>query len=129
PWLGVCAGEGSGGLVGVVGGGGVAGKCGENVLFSLKQHGDEEVILKSFRDINELIKDTLETKSKYVNVETELNEIHERYSQLSLQFADVEGERQKIMITLKNVRSPRTLAHINFSSSGTLENNLLLSPD
>lgn len=91
----------------------------------LKQHSDEEAVLKSFRDINELIKDTLETKSKYVNVETELNEMHERYSQLSLQFAEVEGERQKLMMTLKNVRSPRNLAHINCSSSGTLDDNLL----
>lgn len=91
----------------------------------LKQHSDEEAVLKSFRDINELIKDTLETKSKYVNVETELNEMHERYSQLSLQFAEVEGERQKLMMTLKNVRSPRNLAHMNRSSSGTLDDNLL----
>ena len=91
----------------------------------LKQHSDEEAVLKSFRDINELIKDTLETKSKYVNVETELNEMHERYSQLSLQFAEVEGERQKLMMTLKNVRSPRNLAHMNRFSSGTLDDNLL----
>ncbi|PWA93371.1 EEIG1/EHBP1 N-terminal domain-containing protein [Artemisia annua] len=91
----------------------------------LKQHSDEEAVLKSFRDINELIKDTLETKSKYVNVETELNEMHERYSQLSLQFAEVEGERQKLMMSLKNVRSPRNLAHMNRSSSGTLDDNLL----
>ncbi|GKG37107.1 hypothetical protein Tco_0447280 [Tanacetum coccineum] len=91
----------------------------------LKQHIDEEAVLKSFRDINKLIKDTLETNSKYVNVETKLNEMHERYSQLSLQFSDVEGERQKIMMTLKNMRSPRKLAHMNCSSSGTLDENLL----
>ncbi|KAK9073006.1 hypothetical protein SSX86_007328 [Deinandra increscens subsp. villosa] len=70
----------------------------------LKQHSDEEAIFKSFRDINELIKDTLEIKSRYVNVETELNEMHARYSQLSLQLAEVEGERQKLMMTVKNGR-------------------------
>ncbi|XP_024971843.1 putative WEB family protein At1g65010, chloroplastic [Cynara cardunculus var. scolymus] len=75
----------------------------------LKQHGDEEAIFKSFRDINEVIKDTLEIKSKYANMDTELKEMHERYSQLSLQFAEVEGERQKLLMTLKNSRSPRNL--------------------
>lgn len=82
----------------------------------LKQHSDEEAVLKSFRDINELIKDMLEIKGKYVNVESELKEMHERYSELSLQLAEVEGERQKLMMTLKNVRSSRNLLRSNRSS-------------
>ncbi|XP_028757470.1 coiled-coil domain-containing protein 18 isoform X2 [Neltuma alba] len=73
----------------------------------LKQHSDEEAIFRSFRDINELIKDMLELKARHVAVETELKEMHDRYSQLSLQFAEVEGERQKLMMTLKNSRTPR----------------------
>ncbi|XP_024969082.1 WEB family protein At4g27595, chloroplastic [Cynara cardunculus var. scolymus] len=81
----------------------------------LKQHSDEEAVFKSFRDINELIKDMLEIKGKYVNVETELKEMHDRYSQLSLQFAEVEGERQKLMMTLKNVRSSRNMLRLNRS--------------
>lgn len=91
----------------------------------LKQHNDEEAVFKSFRDINELIRDTLEIKRKYVNVETELNDMHERYSQLSLKFAEVEGERQKLMMTIKNVRSPRNQVHIKRSSSETLDKNHL----
>ncbi|XP_076932416.1 uncharacterized protein LOC143597937, partial [Bidens hawaiensis] len=70
----------------------------------LKQHSDEEAIFRSFRDINELIKDTLEIKGKYVDVETELHEMHARYTQLSLQLAEVEGERQKLLMTVKNLR-------------------------
>ncbi|KAJ9545912.1 hypothetical protein OSB04_025619 [Centaurea solstitialis] len=81
----------------------------------LKQHSDEEAVFKSFRDINELIKDMLEIKGKYVNVESELKEMHDRYSQLSLQFAEVEGERQKLMMTLKNVRSSRNMLRLNRS--------------
>ncbi|KAI3685409.1 hypothetical protein L6452_34651 [Arctium lappa] len=88
----------------------------------VKQHGDEEAIFKSFRDINEVIKDTLEIKSKYANVDTELKEMHERYSQLSLRFAEVEGERQKLMMTIKNSRSPRNLVR---SSSETLNDSHL----
>ncbi|KAL8144281.1 hypothetical protein V2J09_017313 [Rumex salicifolius] len=76
----------------------------------LKQHNDETAIFRSFKDINDLIKDMLDLKGKYNAVETELREMHERYSELSIQFAEVEGERQKLMMTLKNTRSPRRLS-------------------
>ncbi|CDP01183.1 unnamed protein product [Coffea canephora] len=83
----------------------------------LKQHSDEEAVLKSFRDINELIQEMLEVKGRYAAVESELKEMHERYSQLSLQFAEVEGDRQKLKMTLKNMRASRRLMHPNRSSS------------
>ncbi|WOL09418.1 sporulation-specific protein 15-like [Canna indica] len=72
----------------------------------LKQHNDDEAVFQSFRDINELIKEMLELKSRYAAVETELKEMQGRYSQLSLQFAEVEGERQKLVMTLKS-RTPK----------------------
>lgn len=73
----------------------------------LKQHNDEKAVFQSFKDINELIKDMLEVKSRYAAVETELKDMQERYSQLSLQFAEVEGERQQLLMTLKNIRLPK----------------------
>ena len=77
-------------------------------LFSsfLKQHNDESAVFQSFRDINELIQDTIELKRRQVAVESELKDMQGRYSELSLQFAEVEGERQKLAMTLK-ARSPR----------------------
>ncbi|KAL4311438.1 hypothetical protein GQ457_01G027690 [Hibiscus cannabinus] len=90
-----------------------------SILFQssyLKQHGDEEAVFKSFRDINELIKDMLEIKGRYGAVETELKEMHERYSQLSLRFAEIEGERQKLTMTLKNVRVSRKPRNSNGAS-------------
>lgn len=86
----------------------------------LKQHSDEEAVLKSFKDINELIKEMLELKAKYASVETELKEMHDRYSDLSLQFAEVEGERQKLSMTLKNIRTPKKPGYLSRSSSDTL---------
>ncbi|XP_059631442.1 uncharacterized protein LOC132274229 [Cornus florida] len=86
----------------------------------VKQHSDEEAVFQSFRDINELIKDMLELKGRHAAVETELREMHDRYSQLSLQFAEVEGERQKLLMTLKNVRASKKPMHLNRSSSATL---------
>ncbi|CAI9116371.1 OLC1v1017497C1 [Oldenlandia corymbosa var. corymbosa] len=85
----------------------------------IKQHSDEEAILKSFRDINELIKELLEVKGRYAAVEAELKDMHDRYSDLSLKFAEVEGDRQKIKMTLKNVRASRKVLHLNRSSSTT----------
>lgn len=73
----------------------------------MKHHGDQEAVFRSFRDINELIKDMLELKARHSAVETELKEMHDRYSQLSLQFAEVEGERQKLMMTIKNTRASK----------------------
>lgn len=69
--------------------------------------GDEAAVLQSFRDINELIGDTLSARGRRAAMESELREMHGRYSQLSLQFAEVEGERQKLLMKLKNARSPR----------------------
>lgn len=86
----------------------------------LKQHSDEEAIFQSFRDINELIKDMLDIKGRYAAMETELKEMHDRYSQLSLQFAEVEGERQKLMMTLKNVRASKRSQTLFRTSSASL---------
>jgi len=76
-----------------------------DILFQssfLKQHNDEAAVFQSFRDINELIQDTIELKRRQVAVESELKEMQGRYSELSVQFAEVEGERQKLEMNLKN---------------------------
>lgn len=67
-----------------------------------KQHNDDGAIFQRFKDLNELLQEMLELKNRYVIVESELKEMQDRYSQLSMQFADVEGERQKLEMTLKN---------------------------
>ncbi|KAF0928362.1 hypothetical protein E2562_003182 [Oryza meyeriana var. granulata] len=80
-----------------------------DILFQssfLKQHNDEAAVFQSFRDINELIQDTIELKRRQVAVESELKDMQGRYSELSVQFAEVEGERQKLEMNLKS-RSPR----------------------
>ncbi|PKI73865.1 hypothetical protein CRG98_005735 [Punica granatum] len=89
----------------------------------LRQHSDEAAIYKSFRDINELIRDMLELKGRYSAVESELKEMHGRYSQLSLQFAEVEGERQKLVMTLKCVRPSKKALSLNRSPSASLGEN------
>ncbi|XP_062205036.1 COP1-interactive protein 1-like [Phragmites australis] len=80
-----------------------------DILFQssfLRQHNDEAAVFQSFRDINELIRNTMELKRRQVAVESELKEMQGRYSELSVQFAEVEGERQKLELNMKN-RTPR----------------------
>ncbi|KAL5232401.1 hypothetical protein ABZP36_031177 [Zizania latifolia] len=80
-----------------------------DILFQssfLKQHNDEAAVFESFRDINELIQDTIELKRRQVTVESDLKDMQGRYSELSVQFAEVEGERQKLEMNLKS-RTPR----------------------
>ncbi|KAL6962630.1 hypothetical protein U1Q18_037589 [Sarracenia purpurea var. burkii] len=94
-----------------------------SILFQssfLKQHNDDQALFQSFKDINELIKEMLELKGRHAAMGSELKEMHNRYSQLSLQFAEVEGERQKLMMTLKNVRASRRFTHPSHSLSPTL---------
>ncbi|EPS66520.1 hypothetical protein M569_08262 [Genlisea aurea] len=78
---------------------------------------EEEAIFRSFRYINELIIQLLELKRKHAYLETELQDMHERYSRLSLQLAEIEGERQKLEMTLKTVRATKKIATLKQSST------------
>lgn len=39
-------------------------------------------------------------------MENELIEVQERYSETSLKFAEVEGERQQLLMTIRNLKHP-----------------------
>lgn len=40
-------------------------------------------------------------------MEVELKEMQERYSEISLKFAEVEGERQKLVMTVRSLKNAR----------------------
>lgn len=44
-------------------------------------------------------------KDKVSSLEAELREIQERYSQMSLKYAEVEAEREELVMKLKTVNS------------------------
>lgn len=39
------------------------------------------------------------------HMESELKEMEERYSEISLKFAEVEGERQQLVMALRNLKN------------------------
>ncbi|XP_061373754.1 uncharacterized protein LOC133316071 [Gastrolobium bilobum] len=46
-------------------------------------------------------------KERNKSMETELKEMQGRYSEMSLKFAEVEGERQKLVMTVRNLKNTR----------------------
>ncbi|OIV94899.1 hypothetical protein TanjilG_22096 [Lupinus angustifolius] len=46
-----------------------------------------------------------ELKERNKSMENELKEMQERYSEMSLKFAEVEGERQQLVMTVRNLKS------------------------
>ncbi|KAJ0043861.1 hypothetical protein Pint_17439 [Pistacia integerrima] len=56
-------------------------------------------------DNTELLTQLTILKEKNKCMETELKEMQERYSEISLKFAEVEGERQQLVMTVRNLKN------------------------
>lgn len=55
-------------------------------------------------NICELLTDLGALKERNKSMETELKEMRERYLEMSLKFAEVEGERQKLVMTVRSLK-------------------------
>lgn len=68
-----------------------------------------EVIVSNNHDgeshTNELLNEVSALKDRNKSMETELKEMEERYSEISLKFAEVEGERQQLVMALRNLKN------------------------
>lgn len=53
----------------------------------------------------ELLTQVTILKEKNKCIETELKEMQERYSEISLKFAEVEGERQQLVMIVRNLKN------------------------
>ncbi|KAL8141657.1 hypothetical protein V2J09_014689 [Rumex salicifolius] len=58
-------------------------------------------------DVSALSIEMASLREKNASMETELKDMQERYSEISLRFAEVEGERQKLMMTLRSVKNSK----------------------
>ena len=54
---------------------------------------------------NELLNEVAQLKERNKIMESELKDMEERYSEISLKFAEVEGERQQLVMALRNLRN------------------------
>ncbi|XP_057525435.1 uncharacterized protein LOC130804836 isoform X1 [Amaranthus tricolor] len=57
--------------------------------------------------IDVLLKEMVLLKEKNNAMEIELNEMQERYSEISLKFAEVEGERQQLIMRVRNLKNAK----------------------
>ncbi|KAL3329811.1 hypothetical protein AABB24_033928 [Solanum stoloniferum] len=70
---------------------------------------DEEMesTASNTRNLEELSNETELLKERNKFMEVELKEMQGRYSEISLKFAEVEGERQKLAMKLRNIKSAK----------------------
>jgi len=50
-------------------------------------------------------KELASLKERNKAMEEELKQLHERYSEISLRFAEVEGERQQLVMTVRSLKN------------------------
>lgn len=55
-------------------------------------------------NIRELLTELGLLRERNRSMESELKEMQERYLEMSLKFAEVEGERQKLVMTVRNLK-------------------------
>ena len=65
----------------------------------------EEEASNGLSDIEELKNEMGLVMERNKSMEKELKEMHERYSDMSLKFAEVEGERQQLVMKLRNLKN------------------------
>lgn len=58
-------------------------------------------------NLEELSKEMELLRERNKLMEFELKEMQGRYSELSLKFAEVEGERQKLVMRMRNIKSAK----------------------
>ncbi|GFZ16483.1 myosin heavy chain-related protein [Actinidia rufa] len=58
-------------------------------------------------NIEELVNEMVLLKERNKSMEEELKEMQDRYSEISLKFAEVEGERQQLVMTLRSLKNPK----------------------
>jgi chromosome segregation ATPase len=56
-------------------------------------------------NLTELSTEMAQLKEKNKCMKIELKEMQERYSEISLKFAEVEGERQQLVMTVRNLKN------------------------
>lgn len=58
-------------------------------------------------EIADLLSEMPLLKERNKTMEIELKEMEERYSEISVKFAEVEGERQKLVMTIRNLKNAK----------------------
>lgn len=74
-----------------------------------KQHNVHAAALENLGSVEKVIQDLADLKRKNVMLEDELKDMRERYFNMSLQFAEVEAEREELVMTIRTLRGTKKL--------------------
>ncbi|XP_031278368.1 myosin-10-like [Pistacia vera] len=58
-------------------------------------------------NLDDMLTELASLKEKNKSMESELKDMQERYSEISLKFAEVEGERQQLVMTVRNLKNAK----------------------
>ncbi|KAG7548766.1 hypothetical protein ISN44_As12g039230 [Arabidopsis suecica] len=67
----------------------------------------EALPLNKSNDLQDLVKEVASLREQNGLMEMELKEMQERYSEISLRFAEVEGERQQLVMTVRYLKNAK----------------------
>jgi hypothetical protein len=65
------------------------------------------VALQNFGDVDIVVSDLVELQKRVKQLEIDLRDMWDRYSAMSLRFAEVEGEREELVMTIRTLRNTR----------------------
>ncbi|KAJ0260660.1 Myosin heavy chain-related protein [Hirschfeldia incana] len=68
-------------------------------------HGPEALSSSNSDVLGDLVNEIASLKEQNGEMEIELKEMQERYSEISVKFAEVEGERQRLVMTVRNLKN------------------------
>lgn len=72
-----------------------------------EQQNVHAVALQNFGDVDTVVNDLVELRKRVKQLEGELRDMRDRYSAMSLRFAEVEGEREELVMTIRTLRNTR----------------------
>lgn len=73
---------------------------------------EQECCTDSTRHHDELTDEMESMKERNLLMEAELKEMQERYSEISLKFAEVEGERQQLVMKVRNLKNKKKSSNV-----------------
>ncbi|KAL6321649.1 hypothetical protein AAG906_025481 [Vitis piasezkii] len=81
-----------------------------SVQRNVETYSEKEMTISIFHtndesNLTELLAEVALLKERNKSMEGELKEMRERYSEISLKFAEVEGERQQLVMTVRNLKN------------------------
>lgn len=84
-------------------------ECGGFWVYSAfaEPHNVHAAALQNFGDVDQIVSDLVGLRKRVKQLEGELREMRDRYSTMSLRFAEVEAQREDLVMTVRTLRNAK----------------------